>query len=170
MASISTRLLLLWLLFVIIGTQAPFGQTAAEVHGPTAFAYGSHQQDPTDFALNLLLFVPLGVLLYSEGRLRSLTVVSIAFLAGTCGVLISTPLEYLQIFRLRDSSLIDVLANTCGALLGVAANKAWGSSVETHVNRWRAGMSSPTLPGLTAGFLSWTTLITRLRTRTGPNS
>ncbi len=127
MTSVSVRLLLVWLLGVITGTLAPFGVTPQETHVPRVFGYGSPQQDPTDFVRNLLLFMPMGALLHHEGRHRSLRLRSIVILAGTAGVLISVPLEYLQAFRLRNSSLIDVMANTGGALMGVAADRAWGA-------------------------------------------
>lgn len=153
MTSISTRLLFIWLLCVIIGTLAPFGVTPAGTRELELFAYGSYQQDPVDFLLNLLLFAPLGALLHHKGRHRSLRLLSIAILAGTAGVLISMPLEYLQAFRLRDSSLIDVLANTGGALMGVAADRAWGAPVKAGIHQLRVRTSSAMLAGLMAGFL-----------------
>jgi hypothetical protein len=155
--SVSTRLLLVWLLCVIAGTLTPFNFSAppgAHGHGLRAFQYGSYRQYPADLLINLLLFVPLGVLLHHEGRHRSLKLLSILILAGTIGVLISTAVEYLQAFLpTRDSSFRDVLANTGGALLGVAADRVWGARAEAHVNRLRAGTSSAMLAGLMAAFL-----------------
>jgi VanZ family protein len=59
-------------------------------------------------------------------------------LAGAAGLLISLAVEYAQAFLpSRDSSLIDVLANTTGALIGVTADLKWGGIVEAYLNRLR---------------------------------
>jgi hypothetical protein len=121
-----------------------------------------------DCVLNLLLFVPFGVLLNHEGRHRSLKPGSIVILAGTVGALISTTVEYFQVFLpTRDSSLVDVLANTGGALLGIAADRAWGASISARLHGWRVRVSPRTLAGLIASYLIVALMISGvLQTRT----
>ncbi len=76
------------------------------------------------------------------------TPLPIVILAGMAGLSISTTIEYLQAFLpTRDSSLIDVLANTAGSLMGVAADRRWGALVEARLNRLRAATSSVMLAG-----------------------
>jgi VanZ family protein len=156
--TVSRRLLLVWLLCIIAGTLAPYDFGAA----PTgqggalhAFATGSYEQDPMHFAFNLLMFVPLGALLHHEARRRAVSLPVVMLLAGTAGLLISSAVEYAQVFLpSRDSSLIDVLANTTGALIGVTADITWGGLVEASVSRLRTRTSSAVLVGLMTGLLA----------------
>ena len=53
----------------------------------------------------------------------------------------------------RDSSLIDVLANAIGSLLGVAADRRWGTPAAGRLARVRAATSSAVLAGVVGGFL-----------------
>jgi VanZ family protein len=142
--SVSRRLLLIWLLSVIVCTLAPF-TFAAMPAGGKVLAYGPYEQDPVDFLLNLALFVPLGALLHHDALHRALSLRSIALLTLGSAALISLMLESLQAFLpVRDSSLIDVVANCGGALLGIAADRAWGASFTARVHRCRA-LTSPTM-------------------------
>jgi VanZ family protein len=151
--SVSRRLLLIWLLSVIVCTLSPF-TFAAMPAGRMALAYGSYEQDPVDFLLNLALFVPLGVLLHHEARHRAVSLRSIALLALSSAALISVTLEYLQAFLpVRDSSLIDVVANSGGALVGIAADRAWGASFTARVNRCRSRTSPAMLTAMVVGYL-----------------
>src|SRR5215208_1063269 len=100
MNSISARLLAIWLLLVVAGTLAPFNfMTAASLeHGVEAFRYGALERDPIHFGLNVLLFMPLGVLLHHHGRRRSVTLLPIMIMAGLAGLVIATTVEYCQAF------------------------------------------------------------------------
>ncbi|HEU4368871.1 MAG TPA: VanZ family protein [Methylomirabilota bacterium] len=86
------------------------------------FRHGSAGRIAGDAILNVAVFVPLGWLL---GRaLRDLPVPRPAQLAGVAAVCaaLSLGVETLQFFLpTRYSSLIDVLANTGGAVLGAGA-------------------------------------------------
>jgi glycopeptide antibiotics resistance protein len=154
--SVSTRLLLIWFVCIVAGTMAPFNFGAPPLGREHAnmFQYGPYERAPMDFALNLLLFVPFGALMHHVCRSRSMKLRWIAVVVGTGSVLISGTVEYLQAFLpLRNSSLIDVLANTGGALMGVAAARSWGTPLRARVHRLRAATSSTMLAGLMAGFL-----------------
>jgi VanZ family protein len=157
MISVSTRLLIVWVLFVVTGTLAPFdfGATAAvHEHSFKMFQYGSYERDPMDFVLNLLLFMPLGALLHHEGQRRSLKLRSIVILTVATGFLISMTVEYFQRFLpTRDSSLIDVLANVAGGLVGVFGDKAWGASLAVFMGRLRARTSPAALASVMAGVM-----------------
>ena len=68
---------------------------------------------PVDTALNVLLFIPLGIflpLLYPGFRR--------AGRIAACGVLLSLLIELLQLFGMGSTDLNDLITNTTGALLG----------------------------------------------------
>lgn len=123
-----TRLIFLWLACTAAATLGPFDFTVpppGERWAFTAFAEGSPQQEPAHVLLNTVLFVPLGILLYG-GRRRALALLPILVLVGSAGFLISFVVECLQRFLPgRESSLVDVAANTAGALIGVCSSRAW---------------------------------------------
>jgi hypothetical protein len=147
---------MIWLLCVVAGTLAPFGFApgVSMEQGLKLFEYGAFERDPIHFLLNVLLYMPLGVLLYYEGQRRSIRMLPIAILAGVVGLSLSTTIEYLQAFMpARDSSLIDVLANTVGSLVGVAAGRRWAAPTEARLIRLREGTSSTMLVGMVASFL-----------------
>jgi hypothetical protein len=153
---VSRRLLFVWILCILAGTLAPydFGGAPSQVEGLRVLAFGSYEQDPMHFAFNLLLYVPLGVLLHHEARRRDVRTPVVMLLAGTAGLAISLTVECAQAFLpSRDSSLIDVLANTAGALIGVTADRKWGVLVEAYVDRLRTRTSPSVLVGLMCGFL-----------------
>jgi VanZ like family len=107
----------------------------------TGFSDGSRQRDPTHFVLNMLLFVPLGALVHHRRR-RAVKLLAIAIIAGAAAFLISFGIECLQhLLRGRESSLVDVTANTAGALLGVFANRAGGAELAARIDELRASAS-----------------------------
>lgn len=83
------------------------------------FRYGSARRIVADAILNLVVFVPLGWLLCRTLRtLPALRVSPVVSVAAICAVF-SLGVETLQFFLpTRYSSLIDVLTNTVGAILG----------------------------------------------------
>jgi glycopeptide antibiotics resistance protein len=172
MTSVSIRLLVLWTLFVVLGTLAPFDFRAIPVLHRSSFGlfrYGTYERDPVHFALNLVLFVPLGALLHHEGRRRQLSTRSILLSTGAIGLLFSLTVEYLQGYLpSRDSSLFDVLANTSGGLMGILVDGAWGASAETRVDRMRARTSGAILAAAIAVFMLVALLASgALQARTG---
>ena len=164
MSAVRVRLMSAWLLVVVVGTLAPFdfGSTAAvDEHSFKLFQHGAYERDPVDFVLNLLLFVPLGILLHQEMRhRRALRLRSVVIMTAVVGLLISTILEYLQQFvPSRDSSLIDIVANTVGSVIGVFAAQTWPRSIETRVTALRARTSPATLVGVLAVFLAFSLML-----------
>ena len=90
---------------------------------------------------NVLLFVPLGALLYRIGRRRIGQGRHILMLCGAAGLLLSLTIEFLQIYLPpRSPTVIDLVANSAGALLGAFASRRWGTSVGSLLaagrNRW----------------------------------
>jgi VanZ family protein len=164
--SVSARLVMVWGLVILAGTLAPFDfASLVEVHTHSSkmFQYGSFERDPFDFLFNMLLFMPLGTLLHHEGQRRSFTLRHVVILTAATGLLLSTTIEYLQAFLpSRDSSLIDVLSNTAGAVMGVHLDRAWGASVEGYFDRLRARTSSAALVRLLLGFLVVALLVSAL--------
>jgi hypothetical protein len=81
---------------------------------------------------NVLLFVPLGALLYRIGRRRLGQTGHMLMLCGGAGLLLSLTIESLQIYLPpRSPTVIDVVANAAGALLGALAFRRWGTAAES---------------------------------------
>jgi VanZ like family len=79
---------------------------------------------------NVLLFVPLGALLYRIGRRRVGQERHMLMLCGVAGLLLSLTIEFLQIFLPpRSPTVMDVVANSAGALFGAIGSRQWGTSV-----------------------------------------
>jgi glycopeptide antibiotics resistance protein len=177
MISISRRLLVIWLLGVVIATLAPFKFSAP---GGTFLAFGAFERDPWHFALNLLLYLPLGVLLHhdacSRNRLQLETAdgkavdsFPLLLTVAVAALLLSATIECAQVFLpSRDSSSIDVLANVAGAVVGVLADRRYGRGSEQRLMRIRRATSPAVLAGL-LGMLLLVSLIVSgtLQARTG---
>jgi VanZ family protein len=134
MFSGNRKLTLIWLVLVVAGTLAPL-----DFRSPPqpAFQYGPYQQQAADFALNVLLMMPLGALLQREGGHRPFFMILGWIALATC--VLSAAIEYCQAFLpQRDSSLIDVAANTAGACLGVALDRRWGGWLAGRFDRMRS--------------------------------
>jgi len=72
-----------------------------------------------DLAGNVAVFVPLGLLVVAAWRIPMLGMLSGLVVGGTC--------ELVQLFEPgRVASLVDVLTNTAGGLLGAALVVVWG--------------------------------------------
>src|SRR5262245_31100094 len=139
MMSLTVRLLILWALCIVLGTLAPFDFRAMSTFNEGSFRflqYGPHERAPFHFLFNVILFVPLGALLHHEAQRHVPKVRPLVIFTTVTGLLISLTIEYLQGYLpSRDSSLIDVVANTTGALMGAFGDKAWGVGVERGFNR-----------------------------------
>ncbi len=82
-----------------------------------------------DLVLNLLLFVPLGLVLHGAG-FRRRTV----FFVGA-GISLAIELAQGLLIEGRDAALGDVIANGCGAWLGHALRAAWRAPPRWGPNR-----------------------------------
>lgn len=159
----------LWVLGVVAATLYPYDVVAMPgtiVPRPEILQYGRGQRDPVDFVLNVLLFVPLGALLHDFGQRRSLSLGFILVLAGAAGLLMSVAIECLQgLLPGRDSSAIDVLANTGGSLVGALAFSC-GARIQASVVR--RPPSRAIIAGLTVVFAIlalFTSAVLQARTR-----
>jgi VanZ family protein len=100
-------LLAAWFAAVLLVTLAPFWPLRAV---PKGFAVAS-RLGPPDFALNVILFLPAGVLLRLLGRSASS--------CTAAGALLSLAIESAQMWiPHRHPSQLDILANALGALAG----------------------------------------------------
>jgi hypothetical protein len=118
------------------------------------------------------MYLPFGVLLWVEGRSRGQTTERTAITAGAVSLLLSIGIEYLQAFLpSRDSSAIDVIANTTGALAGVFAGRTWAEGGARSLEGLRARISPAWLVGLLAAWLIVALSATAiLQARTGLSS
>lgn len=131
--------LLVWASWVAFITLFPFDFTASDGRG---FVEHPLTGRVDDLALNLLLFLPLGALLHSEGRRRSLGLRHILLLSVGTGAVLSASVEYLQLFLPnRFPSLVDVGSNTAGAFIGVSLHRRWAVSLASSVFRLRNSAS-----------------------------
>ena len=161
--SIRLRLLIVWTLAIVAATLAPFdfgATTPLHEHSFRLFQYGRYERDPTDFVLNMLMFMPLGALLFGAFSRRSIATSSILLRTTAIGLTLSTVLEFFQQFvPSRDSSLIDIVANTVGAVIGAGAARWCGASFEARLHRLRARTSTPALTGALSVVLILTLLL-----------
>jgi VanZ family protein len=95
-----------------------------------------------DAAINLLSYLPFGLLVGLALRARFSAVASLA--GALClGVLLSAGMEYLQMYLpARISSNMDMLTNSAGALLGalLAVSITSWTWFFTRLTRWRSGV------------------------------
>jgi len=122
-----------YVLFIVYGSLSPFtgwqnqGLDFAEVlRVPLRLQYTWF-----DFAVNLLAYLPLGVLfgLTFQLRMRAIASVFCATLSAMC---LSLTMEYAQMYLpVRISSNLDFVANASGALLG--ALLAAGLALRPHI-------------------------------------
>jgi hypothetical protein len=71
---------------------------------------------------------------------------------GVSAFAFSFSIEFLQQFLpSRDSSLVDVLSNTMGAVIGAQTYRAWGGSAKTHLAEFRRNASPALCVGLLVG-------------------
>jgi glycopeptide antibiotics resistance protein len=155
MITFRTRLLLIWASVVVAGTLAPFNfQAVADVGSLKMLQYGIFERSPYHFGGNILLFVPLGALLGCASRRQCRSIGSTLVVAGGAGFLISLTIESLQAFiPSRDSSLIDVVANTFGTLSGAVGDRLCGPSVRRSFHQLRVRTSYTVIGGVIATLL-----------------
>jgi VanZ family protein len=79
---------------------------------------------------------------------------SLVILTGMACLLISLGIEFFQRYLpSRDSSLVDVVANTAGSVAGALAGRAWSASAQTRIDRIRARTSPALLTAALSAFL-----------------
>ncbi len=147
-------ILLLYAGYLLIAVLHPFELSQDSSYSLTQFfaefltriPRGIEQLGLSDFVINFLFFIPIGILLYysltSPKRSRSATI----FLVSVCGGILSFLIEPCQIFFSgRYSSIFDTLANilgtTCGVLFAVRypiriadlASQFWGKVEKSNV-------------------------------------
>jgi len=97
---------------------------------------------PFDAIVNVLAYIPFGLLAGLALRARFAAVVSV-LAAAALGVGLSAGMEYLQMYLpARTSSNVDVLTNSAGALTGalLAASITSWTWFFARLTRWRSGL------------------------------
>ena len=131
-------------LFIVYASLSPFsgwreqGLDFSEVlNAPLRLTY-----TPFDAVVNLLSYLPLGLLIGLALRARFGTAISV--MLGLClGASLSGSMEYLQMYLpTRISSNMDLLANGAGTLIGLllaVSVASWGWLLG-RLTRWRSGL------------------------------
>ncbi len=128
-------------LFIIYGSLSPFtpwrepGFNFLDVLStPLQFTYTAF-----DAVINLLSYLPFGLLVGLTARARSGALASV--LISLCaGMLLSASMEYLQMYLpMRVSSNMDILTNSTGTLLGaiIAVSITSWTWFFSRITRWR---------------------------------
>ncbi|MFA6921067.1 MAG: VanZ family protein [Gallionella sp.] len=97
---------------------------------------------PFDAVINVLAYIPFGLLVGLALRARFAVTVSL-ILAVSCGMALSCGMEYLQMYLpARISSNLDVLTNSSGTLLGalLAVSIASWTWFRHCLTRWRSSL------------------------------
>ncbi|OGS92798.1 MAG: teicoplanin resistance protein VanZ [Gallionellales bacterium GWA2_59_43] len=141
-ARLRTWLALGYVLFIVYASLSPFtgwreqGLNFTDVLAvPLALTYTHF-----DAALNLLSYLPLGLLIALALRSRVGALASVA-LALIAGMLLSAGMEYLQMYLpKRISSNMDLLSNSTGTLIGalLAVSIASWTRLFSLLVRWRS--------------------------------
>jgi VanZ family protein len=141
-ARLRTWLAIGYTLFIVYASLSPFsgwrgqGLSFIEVlRTPLLLTYTAF-----DAILNLLSYLPLGLLLGLILRARFGAVVSV-ILVLWAGIFLSASMEYLQMYLpKRTSSNLDLLTNSAGALIGalLAASIASWTGIFSRLSHWRS--------------------------------
>ena len=134
-------------------TLAPFDFSDASAGARTGELLQLGRYRGGDVRRNLVLFIPFGVLLHHEGRRRSWKLLPLTVVVATGAFLLSAAIECAQAFLpSRFPSLTDVFANTVGALIGIAADRAWGQPAVSFASSLRMTTSFKRLAGISAAW------------------
>lgn len=100
------------------------------------FSNISFTQNPNlfrDVILNILIFVPVGLLLHASLRIRYRSLLKTSAFVFTMGILFIFGIESLQHFSLtRHSSLLDVSSNLLGMGLGIAIDRTYATLLKSQ--------------------------------------
>ena len=135
--------LILFIAFTLYNTLIPFnfnmnGSSFMQLLKSADWALFVHQGNRaalTDIAGNILLFIPLGLLLFLWGRQYKIR--GILFLSVLAGFVLSTFIEVLQLFIFqRNSSVTDIFNNTLGTFLGAFGAAIYFKTIAEVSNRF----------------------------------
>ena len=90
----------------------------------------------SDVIINILIFIPLGILLHGMLRVRYGLTLKISLAALLAGTLFTLGVESMQHFSLtRNSSFIDVTMNMSGTALGIAMDRVYNLFLNYRAER-----------------------------------
>ena len=89
----------------------------------------------SDIILNILIFIPLGILLHGMLRTRYELTLKISLATLLAGTLFALGVESMQYFSMtRHSSLIDVSTNMTGIAMGIVIDRVLNGKCDIIVN------------------------------------
>ena len=90
----------------------------------------------SDVIINILIFIPLGILLHGMLRVRWGLTLKISLAALLAGTLFTLGVESMQLFSLtRNPSFIDVAMNMSGTSLGIAMDRGYNLFLNYRAER-----------------------------------
>ena len=90
----------------------------------------------SDVIINILIFIPLGILLHGMLRVRWGLTLKISLAALLAGTLFTLGVESMQLFSLtRNPSFIDVAMNMSGTALGIAMDRGYNLFLNYRAER-----------------------------------
>ncbi len=135
--------------FVVYGSLVPWHFNGLTIHEAlTRFQYIPYLElgiaSRADWVANILLFIPLAFLWMTrialQQRLAGKILITVFVLAGS--IFLCVAIEFAQIFfPPRTVSLNDVIAETLGAIIGVATYWLMGNRFITWLSNWRINRS-----------------------------
>ena len=97
---------------------------------------GTWSGDLADIIINILIFIPLGILIHGMLRTRFEMTIKISFLTLLLGTVFTLSIESMQYFSItRYSSIIDVFTNTMGVAIGIVADRIYMLYLDHQVSR-----------------------------------
>jgi len=120
----------IYLIYLFILTLAPFDFSLFYFRQffsssfPNRIAFIFHARFP-DVVNNILLFLPLGMFLFLFHRKRTKSAEPRLWVPILAGAILSMFIEGAQLFLERSTSIVDIIANTIGAVLGFYGAGKW---------------------------------------------
>jgi hypothetical protein len=131
------------LALVLAATAFPVG-----LRSPQQVEWNLLNTGPADVALNIASFVPVGIVLATLGPVR----------AVMAAALISAVVEICQIAMIfREPTVLDVVSNAVGALLGAVIATRWNVTPQFQVDGRMGGLAAVLALVLIAGVWIWKT-------------
>lgn len=128
--------LIVYLVYLFTFTLSPFEFSLYKSHSLSRMYYGDLESLSTkisyfveDIIINILLFTPFGFLFCSLRKVSERRWIIKIIVTAFSGLVLSSIIEFCQLFLSRGPSLADVLANTAGSITGALIATSYYSTL-----------------------------------------